>query len=49
MSSIHEAWIITLFTGFVALIAIAGGIAFGLGGKEIAAEILQELRKKLKG
>ncbi len=39
----------TLFTGFVALIALAGGIAFGLGGKEVAAELLQDLKKKLKG
>lgn len=39
----------TLFTGFVALIVIAGGIAFGLGGKEVAAELLQNLKKKLKG
>ncbi|MDI6592071.1 MAG: hypothetical protein QME61_04065 [Patescibacteria group bacterium] len=39
----------TLFTGFVALLAIAGGIAFGLGGKDVAAELLQELKKKLKG
>jgi len=38
-----------LFIGFVALIAIAGGIAFGLGGKEAAAELLQDLKKKLKG
>lgn len=38
----------TLFTGLVAIIAIAGGIAFGLGGKDLAAEILQELRRKLK-
>lgn len=36
-----------LFTGIVAMLAIAGGLAFGLGGKEIAKEILQELRKKL--
>ena len=36
-----------LFIGFVALIAIAGGIAFGLGGKEVAAELLQNLKKKL--
>lgn len=41
--------ILTLFTGFVALAAIAGGIAFGLGGKETAAEILEGLKKKLKG
>lgn len=41
--------LLTLFTGLVAMISIAGGIAFGLGGKEVAAEILQHLKKKLKG
>ena len=39
----------TLFTGFVAMLVISLGISFGLGGKEVAAEILQDLRKKLKG
>ena len=34
-----------LFTGFVAMIAIAGGIAFGLGGKESAQLLLESLRK----
>jgi len=38
----------TLFTGFVALFAIAGGIAFGLGGKDVASEILQYIKKKVK-
>jgi len=37
-----------LFTGLVAMIAIAGGIAFGLGGKEVAKDILEDLKKKLK-
>lgn len=37
-----------LVTGFVAMIAIAGGIAFGLGGKDTARDILEEARKKLK-
>lgn len=36
-----------LFTGIVAMIAIAGGLAFGLGGKDLAAEILRELKAKL--
>lgn len=36
-----------LFTGFVAMMALAGGLAFGLGGKELAAEILRGLRDKL--
>jgi len=40
--------ILTLFTGFVIMVAIAGGIAFGLGGKEMAGEILQTLRDKLR-
>lgn len=35
-----------LFTGVVIMIALAGGLAFGLGGKEIAREILEEIIKK---
>lgn len=38
----------TLFTGLVAMLVISFGIAFGLGGKDVAADILQDLRKKLK-
>lgn len=34
-----------VFIGIVAM----GAIAFGLGGKEVAAEILQDLKKRLKG
>lgn len=37
-----------LFTGFVAMVAIAGGIAFGLGGQDTARAILEALRRKLK-
>lgn len=36
-----------LFTGFVAMLAIAGGIAFGLGGQNSAKDIVEGLRKKL--
>lgn len=36
-----------IFTGFVVMLAIAGGLAFGLGGKDLAAEILRGLREKL--
>lgn len=35
----------TIVTGFVAMLAIAGGLAFGLGGKDMAADILGKLRK----
>lgn len=36
-----------LFTGFVAMLAIAGGIAFGLGGQNSAKEVVEGLKKKL--
>lgn len=39
----------TLFTGIVAMLVISMGIAFGLGGKDVAAELLGDLRDKLKG
>ena len=39
----------TLFTGIVVFFVIALGLAFGLGGKDIAAQVLQEWRDKLKG
>lgn len=39
----------TIVTGLVALIVIAGGLAFGLGGKDMAAELLADLKRKLKG
>ena len=35
------------FTGIVAMLAIAGGLAFGLGGKDHARELLDEIKKKL--
>jgi small-conductance mechanosensitive channel len=37
-----------LFTGFVAMIALAGGIAFGLGGQDTARTLLESIRKKIK-
>lgn len=37
-----------LFTGIIAMLAIAGGLAFGLGGKEIAREMLEEIKKNIK-
>lgn len=33
--------------GIIVMITLAGGLAFGLGGKDIAAEILRDLKKKL--
>lgn len=37
-----------LFTGIVVMVALAGGLAFGLGGQTMAKDILEELRKKIK-
>lgn len=37
-----------LFTGIVVMLALAGGLAFGLGGQTIAKEILEELKNKFK-
>lgn len=34
----------TLFTGFVAMLTIAGGLAFGLGGRDSAARYIDKLR-----
>nr|MBI5455616.1 hypothetical protein [Candidatus Levybacteria bacterium] len=35
-----------LFTGLVAMLAIAGGIAFGLGGQGAAKDVVEEVKKK---
>jgi len=45
---IAESLVQTIMQGIIALIVVAGGIAFGLGGKDVAAEILQDLRNKLR-
>ena len=37
-----------LFTGMVSMFALAGGLAFGLGGQDTARQILKELTKNLK-
>ncbi len=35
----------TIFTGVVAALVISTGLAFGLGGKDLAAQILEKIRK----
>lgn len=37
----------TLFTAVVAMLALAGGLAFGLGGKEAAARYIDKLRSDI--
>ena len=39
----------TFFMGFVAFLAIAGGLAFGLGGQGVAKEWLEKLSKEIGG
>jgi hypothetical protein len=38
----------TLFSGLIGVMVIAGGLAFGLGGKDLAKQILEDLYRKLK-
>jgi hypothetical protein len=38
----------TLFTGFVYMVALAGGLAFGLGGKEHASRVLDKIERDIK-
>jgi len=35
----------TIFTGVVAALVISAGLAFGLGGRDLAAQILEKIRK----
>ncbi len=35
----------TVITGFVAMLALAGGLAFGMGGKDYAASLINKLRE----
>lgn len=37
-----------LLTGIIGMLALAGGLAFGLGGKDMARDLLSELTKKVK-
>lgn len=45
---IAETLLNTLFIGLVAFLAIAGGLAFGLGGKDAAQEWISDIKKQLK-
>lgn len=36
-----------LFTGIVAMMAIAGGLAFGLGGQDTAKDVLKDLKQRM--
>lgn len=44
---IAEDLIRILFTGLVAMLALAGGLAFGLGGKEQASKLLEKIKREM--
>lgn len=44
---IAPALINTLITGLIAMLAIAGGLAFGLGGKEYASQLIEKVRRDM--
>jgi len=45
---IPTMYLSTIFIGLIAMLAIAGGIAFGTGGKEFAKDVLDSLKDGIK-
>lgn len=45
---VAQTFINTLYIGIVAMIAIAGGLAFGLGGKEHASELIAKIKNEMR-
>jgi len=45
---VAEGFVQTLFTGIIAMLAIAGGLAFGLGGRDHANKVLNKVEKDIK-
>lgn len=45
---VAQAFVQTLFTGFIAMLAIAGGLAFGMGGKDYASKVLDKMERDIK-
>ncbi|MFC1802300.1 hypothetical protein ACFLY7_02565 [Patescibacteria group bacterium] len=46
---VATAFVQTLFMGFVASVSLAAGLAFGLGGRDVAAKHLEEWDREMKG
>lgn len=45
---VAKPFVDTLFTGIIAMLAIAGGLAFGLGGRDHATKVLNKIEKDIK-
>ncbi len=44
---IAQTFINTLYIGIIAMIALAGGLAFGLGGKDHASELIEKIKRDI--
>ncbi|MEK7178290.1 MAG: hypothetical protein AAB721_01380, partial [Patescibacteria group bacterium] len=42
--NIASSIINSIITGFIAMLALAGGLAFGLGGRDYASSLVSKLR-----
>ncbi|MBU1017993.1 hypothetical protein KKA33_03115 [Patescibacteria group bacterium] len=42
---IAEILIQTMFIGFISMLTLAGGLAFGLGGKDVVHELLEDVKR----
>ena len=45
---IGDYYMSVVFTGLIAMLALAGGLAFGLGGRDVAARTLEKLSQHVK-
>jgi small-conductance mechanosensitive channel len=45
---IGAQYLYTLFTGVVVMLALSGGLAFGLGGKDVAGDLLRSMRDEIR-
>jgi len=44
---VAQVIVYNLITGLIAMLALAGGLAFGLGGKEMASRLLSKLEERM--
>lgn len=45
---VAQSFVQTLFTGVIAMLAIAGGLAFGLGGRDNASKVLDKVERDIR-
>jgi len=47
--NVAKDFLLLVLQGVVAFLVVAGGLAFGLAGKDVAGELLRDMMKKLRG